>query len=72
MRCIKLPLLTRPFPDARVICCVRDILWIFDSIERLIRKDMFQPSGIFNFEPGGNVYLRVDRIGGPNGMVGYS
>lgn len=72
MWCSKLPLITRLFPDARVICCVRDIPWIFDSIERLIRKNMFQPSGIFNFEPGGNVYSRVDGIGGPNGMVGYA
>jgi sulfotransferase len=70
--CTKLPLLTQLFPKARVICCVRDIPWIFDSIERLIRKNMFQPSGIFGFEPGGNVYSRVDGIGGPNGMVGYS
>ena len=35
---------------------VRDIPWIFDSIERLTRKNMFRASGIFNFEPGGNVY----------------
>lgn len=72
MWCTKLPLLSQLFPKARVICCVRDIPWIFDSIERLIRKNMFQPSGIFGFEPGGNVYSRVDGIGGANGMVGYS
>jgi sulfotransferase len=72
MWCTKLPLLSQLFPKARVICCVRDIPWIFDSIERLIRKNMFQPSGIFGFEPSGNVYSRVDGIGGANGMVGYS
>lgn len=70
--CSKLPLVSQLFPKARVICCVRDIPWIFDSIERLIRQNMFQPSGIFGFEPGGNVYSRVDAIGGANGMVGYS
>ncbi len=70
--CTKLPLLTALFPDARVICCVRDVPWIFDSIERLIRKNKLQPSGIFNFEPGGTVYSRVDGLGGPNGMVGYA
>ena len=61
--CTKLPLLSTLFPHARVICCVRDMPWIFDSIERLIRKNKFQPSGIFNFEPGGTVYSRVEGLG---------
>src|SRR5437868_5785732 len=70
--CTKLPLLATLFPQARVICCVRDIPWIFDSIERLIRRNKFQPSGIFNFEPGGNVYSRIDALGSNTGMVGYA
>jgi len=70
--CTKLPLLATLFPKARVICCVRDIPWIFDSIERLIRANKFQPSGIFNFEPGGTVYSRVEGLGGGNGLVGYA
>ena len=72
MWCTKLPLLAQLFPSARVICCVRDIPWILDSVERLIRKNMFQPSGIFGFEPGGNVYSRVEGMGGATGMVGYA
>jgi sulfotransferase len=70
--CTKLPLLAALFPKARVICCVRDLPWIFDSIERLIRKNKFQPSGIFNFESGGTVYSRVEGLGSGNGMVGYA
>jgi sulfotransferase len=70
--CTKLPLLAALFPKARMICCVRDVPWIFDSIERLIRKNKFQPSGIFNFEPGGTVYSRVEGLGAANGMVGYA
>jgi sulfotransferase len=72
MWCTKLPLIATLFPRARVICCVRDIPWIFDSIERLIRRNKFQPSGIFAFEPGGTVYSRVDGLGAANGMVGYA
>src|SRR6202034_1702436 len=72
MWCSKLPLLATLFPQARVICCVRDVPWIFDSIERLIRKNKFQPSGIFNFEPGGTIYSRVEGLGAGNGMVGYA
>jgi len=70
--CTKLPLLTTLFPAARVICCVRDVPWIFDSIERLIRSNKFQPSGIFNFEPGGTVYSRVEGLGSASGMVGFA
>lgn len=43
----KLPALTQLFPDARVICCVRDVNWIMDSIERLVRRNAFEPSGMF-------------------------
>jgi sulfotransferase len=70
--CTKLPLLTELFPKARVVCCVRDVPWIFDSFERLIRKNKFQPSGIFGFEPGGTVYSRVEGLGAAGGMVGYA
>ena len=42
---------------------------MLDSIERLIRKNKFQPSGIFNFEPGGTAFSRVEGLAGANGMV---
>jgi sulfotransferase len=70
--CTKLPLIGTLFPQARIICCVRDVPWILDSIERLIRLNKFQPSGIFNFEPSGTVYSRIDGLSGGNGMVGYA
>jgi sulfotransferase len=38
----------------------------------LIRKNKFQPSGIFNFEPGGTVFSRVEGPAGANGMVGFA
>ena len=68
----KLPALTRLFPEARVICCVRDLAWVVDSIESLIQRNAFELSGIFNFEPGGTVYSRVDGLGSPTGMVGHA
>jgi sulfotransferase len=70
--CAKLPLLAELFPKAKVICCVRRVPWVLDSIERLVRKNTLQPSGIFNFEPGGTVYSRVDGLAGSNGMVGFA
>jgi sulfotransferase len=70
--CTKLPALTRLFPSARVICCVRDISWIMDSIERLVRRNAFELSGMFGFEPGGTVYTRMSRLASSDGLVGYA
>ena len=37
--CSKLPTLAKLYPQAKVICCVRHVPWIMDSIERLIRDN---------------------------------
>jgi hypothetical protein len=52
----------RLFPDARVVCCVRDVGWIMDSVERLVRRNAFELSGMFGFEPGNTVFTRVNRL----------
>jgi sulfotransferase len=70
--CSKLPTLAALFPDAKMICCVRHVPWILDSIERLIRRNKFEPSKSFNFEPGGTVYSRVARIGSGISMICFS
>ena len=70
--CSKLPLLSALFPQAKVICCVRHVPWILDSIERLIRRNRFELSKIFNFEPGGTVYSRIEGLGSGTGMVGFA
>jgi sulfotransferase len=66
----KLPALTRLFPDAKVICCVRNPAWVMDSFESLIRRNAFELSEIFNFDPGGTVYSRVEGLGSPAGLLG--
>jgi len=68
----KLPGLLRLHPDAKVICCVRPIAWIVDSFERLVRESPFEPSRIYNFSPGGNVYTRSDHLNGPKGVIGLA
>ncbi len=70
--CSKLPTLMRLFPDAKVICCVRHVPWIMDSIERLIRDNAFELSGIFGFEPLNTVYTRVNRLATSDGLVGFA
>jgi sulfotransferase len=68
----KLPTLVRLFPDCRMVCCVRRVAWIMDSIESLIRRNNLELSGIFGFEPGGTVYSRVAGLGSSNGLVGFA
>jgi len=68
----KLPALVQLFPAAKVICCVRNPAWVIDSIENLIRRNAFELSGIFNYEPGGTVYSRVEGLSKGDGMAGYA
>jgi sulfotransferase len=70
--CTKLPALVQLFPEARFICCVRDIAWIMDSVERLVRRNAFELSGMFGFEAGGTVYSRIGRLASSDGLVGYA
>ena len=70
--CAKLPALAEHFPKARVICCVRHVPWIMDSIERLMRRNALDLSGIFGFDASGTVYTRVNRLAASDGMVGYA
>jgi sulfotransferase len=70
--CSKMPALTRLFPAARVICCARHVSWIMDSIERLERRNAFDLSGMFGFDPGSTVYTRLGRLAGSDGIVGHA
>lgn len=70
--CTKLRQLKELFPHAKVIACVRHVSWVIDSIEQLIRKNAFQPSSIFNYQPGGTVYARAEGLANGEGMVGYA
>ena len=46
--CSKLPLIRELFPEGKVICCVRNIAGIMDSIELLIQRNAFEVSRLFN------------------------
>ena len=70
MWCSRLRHLHILFPQSRVIACVRHLPWVIDSVERLVRKNTFQPSSIFGFQAAGTVYSRADALGASDGMVG--
>lgn len=68
----RLHLIADLFPDAKVICCVRNMPWIIDSIERLVRGNRWELSKIFDFDPSGTVYSRAEGLSSRNGMVGFA
>lgn len=66
-----LPLLVDLFPEARVVCCVRDIAWIIDSIERLLRANVYEQTKLF--QPGperATVYGRADALMKTDRLIG--
>jgi sulfotransferase len=70
--CAKIGGLAQLFPSARVICCVRHMSWIIDSVERLVQRNAFELSKMFNFEAGGTVYGRADAVAAGSGFVGFA
>jgi sulfotransferase len=72
MWCARLTVLSKLFPQAKFICCVRDVRWIMDSFERIYRKNEQKPSGIYGYDTSGTVYSRTMSIAQSNGVVGYA
>ena len=60
--CAWMPAIARLFPEAKVIACVRELPWVVDSIERLVQRNVFSPSSIFNYSAGGTVYNRANDV----------
>ena len=70
--CTRLEPLRQLFPRGKIIACVRHVSWVIDSIEQLVRRNVFRPSGIFNYKPGGTVYSRAEGLAKGDGMVGFA
>lgn len=67
----KLDLIHELYPAAKIICMVRNIGWIVDSMERLVAKHPLQLASMFKFQPGGTVYSRVKLMMDPeDGLIG--
>ena len=70
--CSKLPLVTTLFPDAKVIVCVRDLVWIMDSFERVLRKNALGQSKMFQPKDALTAHTRVNSLASPGGTVGFA
>ena len=57
----RLPALLGLYPDAKLLCCVRDVAWVMDSIERLVRRNAFEPSRLFATLRSGPPYSAGSR-----------
>jgi sulfotransferase len=67
----KLPLIAALFPEARVICCVRDLRWVLDSAERIYRRNPLQSVALFEYNPNTTVQVRLASMMEPTkGFVG--
>lgn len=70
--CLKLSALVKLFPDAKIICCVRNVSWIVDSFERLVQANPLDLSGMFGYDPSTTIYTRVNRLAASDGVIGYA
>jgi sulfotransferase len=70
--CAQLPALMTLFPGAKVICCVRDVAWVMDSLERQFRANAFENTRLFNnAAERSTVYTRVEALANANRLVGF-
>lgn len=70
--CGKMAALAQLFPESRVIVCVRDLVWIMDSFERILAKNPFVVSKMFSRQSGATVFTRLASLGSGQGTVGFA
>ena len=69
----QLPALMRLFPEAKLVCLVRDISWVMDSLERRFRENAFDNTRLFNTPAErSTVYTRLEALAAANRLVGYA
>ncbi len=67
-----LPLIKDLFPYTKLILCVRDIEWILDSFEQLIRKNPYSLTNMFSEEENTNVYTRCRTLLREDRTLGFA
>jgi sulfotransferase len=70
--CAYAGVLAEVFPQSKIICCVRPVPHVVDSVERLVQKNPLQISKIFGCTKNMTVYERVNLLMSPTGLVGYA
>lgn len=62
--------LAKIFPDAKIICCVRDIVSILNSFEHLFKKNPGETPKIKGFVPHMNIHERTECLMSASGTIG--
>jgi sulfotransferase len=70
--CSRMQLLDTLFPGVKVIACVRQLVWVLDSMERLVRRQPVSVSKVFRFDTNTTIYSRIEALTDPRGMVGFA
>lgn len=64
-------MLSALFPDARIVCCVRDVFRIIDSFECIVRANPLQYNSLFNYKNEPSIYGRVQiMMNARDGVIG--
>ncbi len=68
----QLPALMKLFPESKLICLVRNVSWIMDSMERQFRENAFEHTRLFN-NPSerSSVYTRLEALAHADRLVGF-
>ncbi|ATI11591.1 MULTISPECIES: sulfotransferase [Acetobacter] len=70
--CAHAGLLNSLYPQAKIICCVRDPVWILNSFEHLITRDPLLGSQLVPIAHRGNQHDRIDYLVSRDGAFGYA
>jgi sulfotransferase len=69
----RISLLAALYPQSRIICCVRDVSWILDSIERLRARHPLHLPKLFTPQSSISVYTRAEALmNADRGLVGLA
>lgn len=61
------------FPAAKILCCVRDVAWVMDSLERQFQSNAFENTKLFaSPAERSTVFTRTEALANRNGLVGYA
>jgi len=66
------PLVKELYPDAKLLLCVRDLGWVLDSFETLIRKNPLVNTTMFTQEENTSVYTRAATLLRADRVVGFA
>ena len=70
--CARMEIVAELFPDAKVICCVREVTWVLDSFERIARANAFTLSRLYAGQQAATVYARTESLAHAGGVVGFA